>query len=243
MVEAHRQGRLVRRICDRVLVAVDGDRRSVGQERAARTSAVAPTTRSGISCSGTTASGGSTATARVVAGSAVAGSAVAGSVAPAACSAGRPGLFRLWNDAVGGQIAWLIPLGVAAAVAGVWLHRKRPSPARGRCDVRDVGGRLRRGVQLREGHVPQLLHERARAGPRCDHRHRWRRAGAVAQAELGVARPRRGRAARDDRRPARPHRPHPRVLRVDRGAAARRGGWRRVRCSLRRSLCSAAVPC
>ncbi len=35
MVEAHRQGRLVRRICDRVLVAVDSDRRSVGQERAA----------------------------------------------------------------------------------------------------------------------------------------------------------------------------------------------------------------
>ena len=47
-----------------------------------------------------------------------------GLAGPGGVFGGSPGTFRLWNDAVGGQIAWLIPLGVAAAVAGVWLHRR-----------------------------------------------------------------------------------------------------------------------
>ena len=47
-----------------------------------------------------------------------------GLAGPGGVFGGSPGTFRLWNDAVGGQIAWLIPLGVSAAVAGMWLHRR-----------------------------------------------------------------------------------------------------------------------
>jgi 4-amino-4-deoxy-L-arabinose transferase-like glycosyltransferase len=43
---------------------------------------------------------------------------------PGGVFGGSPGLFRLWNDAVGGQIAWLLPLGVAAAIGALWLHRR-----------------------------------------------------------------------------------------------------------------------
>ena len=37
---------------------------------------------------------------------------------------GTPGPFRLFSDAVGGQIAWLLPLAALGAVAGCWLHRR-----------------------------------------------------------------------------------------------------------------------
>ena len=147
---------------------------------------------------------------------------------PGGVFGGSPGLFRLWNDAVGGQIAWLLPLGVAAAVAALWLHRRDRARMAGRRHVRGVGRHLRRGVQLREGNVPQLLHERARAGARCDHRHRWRRAGQADPREPSLARARRCRARRDRRRPDGPHRAHPGLLRLDR-RRAHRGRARRRR--------------
>ena len=37
---------------------------------------------------------------------------------------GVAGPFRLFSDAVGGQIAWLLPLAVMGLVAAVWLHRR-----------------------------------------------------------------------------------------------------------------------
>jgi 4-amino-4-deoxy-L-arabinose transferase-like glycosyltransferase len=37
---------------------------------------------------------------------------------------GSAGPFRLFSDAVGGQIAWLIPLAVIGAGAAFWLHRR-----------------------------------------------------------------------------------------------------------------------
>ena len=108
---------------------------------------------------------------------------------PGGVFGGSPGLFRLWNDAVGGQIVRLIPLGVAAAVAGVWLHRK---------DRARLAGVVMFGMwavvcgvvfSYAKGHVPQLLHERARAGPRCDHRHRWRRARRGCSSRAGRGSP------------------------------------------------------
>ena len=58
---------------------------------------------------------------------------------PGGVFGGSPGLFRLWNDAVGGQIAWLLPLGVAAAVAALWLHRRDRAKMAGVVHVRACG--------------------------------------------------------------------------------------------------------
>src|SRR3954449_13510256 len=39
---------------------------------------------------------------------------------------GAPGLWRLFNAQVGGQIAWLLPLAAVGLPAGLWLTRTRP---------------------------------------------------------------------------------------------------------------------
>ncbi len=39
---------------------------------------------------------------------------------------GAPGLLRMFNAEVGGQIAWLIPLAAIGLVAGLWLRRSSP---------------------------------------------------------------------------------------------------------------------
>jgi 4-amino-4-deoxy-L-arabinose transferase-like glycosyltransferase len=39
---------------------------------------------------------------------------------------GAPGLLRMFNDQVGGQVAWLIPLAAAGLIAGLWLTRRAP---------------------------------------------------------------------------------------------------------------------
>jgi 4-amino-4-deoxy-L-arabinose transferase-like glycosyltransferase len=39
---------------------------------------------------------------------------------------GQPGLLRLFNSQLGGEISWLLPLAAAALVAGLWVHRRAP---------------------------------------------------------------------------------------------------------------------
>jgi 4-amino-4-deoxy-L-arabinose transferase-like glycosyltransferase len=39
---------------------------------------------------------------------------------------GQPGLLRMFNPQVGGQVSWLIPLALVALVGGIWVHRRRP---------------------------------------------------------------------------------------------------------------------
>jgi 4-amino-4-deoxy-L-arabinose transferase-like glycosyltransferase len=45
---------------------------------------------------------------------------------------GGEGILRMFNDALGGQISWLIPLGVVGLVGGLWASRRQPrnSPTR-----------------------------------------------------------------------------------------------------------------
>ena len=47
---------------------------------------------------------------------------------------GLPGLLRMFNAQVGGQIAWLIPLAGVSLVVGLWLTRRAP-----RTDLRRAG--------------------------------------------------------------------------------------------------------
>jgi 4-amino-4-deoxy-L-arabinose transferase-like glycosyltransferase len=39
---------------------------------------------------------------------------------------GATGLFRLFSNEIGGQIAWLIPLAVLSLAVGLWVYRSRP---------------------------------------------------------------------------------------------------------------------
>ena len=60
---------------------------------------------------------------------------------------GAPGLWRMFNEQVGGQIAWLLPLAAVGLVAGLWLTRARAAhrPRARRLDpVRRLGARPRR---------------------------------------------------------------------------------------------------
>src|SRR5712692_5873193 len=45
---------------------------------------------------------------------------------------GDTGVLRLFNEQIGGQIAWLLPLAAVGLLVGLWLHRRRPrtDPAR-----------------------------------------------------------------------------------------------------------------
>jgi 4-amino-4-deoxy-L-arabinose transferase-like glycosyltransferase len=52
------------------------------------------------------------------------GGAVAG---PGGIFGGQPGTLRLFSDAVGGQIAWLLPLAAVGAAFALWWHRRDPA--------------------------------------------------------------------------------------------------------------------
>src|SRR5919198_1103123 len=45
---------------------------------------------------------------------------------------GSPGLWRMFNEQVGGQVAWLLPLAAVSLVAGLWLTRRAPRTDRRR---------------------------------------------------------------------------------------------------------------
>jgi 4-amino-4-deoxy-L-arabinose transferase-like glycosyltransferase len=48
---------------------------------------------------------------------------------------GSAGLWRMFNDQVGGQIAWLLPLAGVSIVAGLWLTRRAPRVDRTRAGI------------------------------------------------------------------------------------------------------------
>jgi 4-amino-4-deoxy-L-arabinose transferase-like glycosyltransferase len=47
---------------------------------------------------------------------------------------GASGLWRMFNEEVGGQVAWLLPFAAVALIAGLWLTRRAP-----RTDLRRAG--------------------------------------------------------------------------------------------------------
>ena len=53
---------------------------------------------------------------------------------------GSPGWLRTFNQALGGQISWLIPMAAAGLVAGLWLTRRAPRTDRSRAGWLLFGG-------------------------------------------------------------------------------------------------------
>src|SRR6266704_2914390 len=83
-----------------------------GPRRAARTLAAAPTTRRSTSRSAPTAPGGNPA---------------AGFRGPGGIFGGLPGALRMFDDANGGQIGWLLPFAIGGGLVALWHWRRDPT--------------------------------------------------------------------------------------------------------------------
>ena len=94
---------------------------------------------------------------------------------------GTPGWLRTFNQALGGQISWLIPMAAAGLVAGLWLTRRAPRTDRARAGWLLFGGWAvvcATDVQPVRGNLPSVLHGATRTRRRSAGR--GRRSGAVA---------------------------------------------------------------
>ena len=100
---------------------------------------------------------------------------------------GETGWTRLFDAEIGGQVAWLLPAALCCSACWLWRDR-RAAAHRPRCGPRSVlwgGWLLVTGLvfSFMAGHLPRLLHRRARPGDRRAGRHGrgvlWRRPGDV----------------------------------------------------------------
>ena len=122
---------------------------------------------------------------------------------------GTAGVFRLFNDAMGGQASWLLPAALVGFVAVMVARRSGTAHGQGAGGGHHLGrvaAGHRRRVQLRQGRHPYLLHGRPGtghrgpggyrgvpalegAGPHLGPSGRGRRGRAHLRLGLGVARP------------------------------------------------------
>ena len=144
---------------------------------------------------------------------------------------GATGIFRLFNDLMGGQAAWLLPASLLRVGRRRRMARQGPShrPHPGRVGVMGwVAARDRRRVQLRRRRHPHLLH--GGSGPRhrrpCRHRER---VGLAATTPPGCPPRRFGRHRRDRRVVRGAARPDAGIPSVGRGARHRYWSRRRHR--------------
>ena len=103
---------------------------------------------------------------------------------------GPAGLFRLFNDLMGGQASWLMPAALLVLVAGLVWRGRAPRTDRTRAALRAVGRMVagdRRGVQLLRGRDPHLLHRRTRPRHRRPRRDGSRHALAAPASDGGSA--------------------------------------------------------
>jgi len=80
--------------------------------------------------------------ARIFGSSGGAGSPGGGASGTSSAFGGGEGVLRMFDSALGGQIAWLIPLGVAGLATGLWLTRRRPRTSLQRAGFVLFGGWL-----------------------------------------------------------------------------------------------------
>ena len=83
---------------------------------------------------------------------------------------GAPGWLRMFNEQVGGQVAWLIPLAAIGLLRRAVADPTRPAhrpPTGGPGAVRNLGDRRRRCVQQPAGDLSPLLRQCACTRDRC----------------------------------------------------------------------------
>ena len=127
---------------------------------------------------------------------------------------GAPGLLRMFNEQVGGQVAWLIPLAAIGLAVGLWMTRRAPRTDRARAGWVLFGAWALVCVAVFSSQrgFPSLLRERTRARGRGTRGRRRRDAGSLGAPLVG-----RGR----------------RVGSRDRGLGRARGGAARADAELR----------
>ena len=94
---------------------------------------------------------------------------------------GGEGLLRMFDNELGGQISWLLPVALVGLVAGLWLTRRHAPRRRPARRLRPLGRHaldVPCGVRLCEGDLPPVL--RGGHGPGDRRTRRCRRCGPVA---------------------------------------------------------------